>query len=304
MAFDAVNFLQHYGIDHVTEGHKHCRPGWVQVKCPFCVGNPGWHLGFEMSKDWWNCWRCGAHRTWDVVIALLDGNVVEARKALQTFKGRPVARSRRERREDNRVLELPAGLQPLTTRARNYLQARNFDPDMLEYVWGLQSTTNIGELKYRVFIPIFVDNRMVSWQCRDITDTSGTKYIAQEEAKEIVCNKDTLYGLDQAYGRACVVVEGVTDVWRLGPGAVAVFGIKYRPSQVLALVSRFEEFFILFDSPHSDPQAGIQASKLASELSVLGGKSHLLELEEGDPGDLNQSDADELMRQCLGYSGY
>lgn len=302
MSFDALGFLQSYGIPYMAEGHKHCRDGWIQVECPFCIGNAGWHLGFEYDKDWWNCWRCGYHRTWDVVLALLNGSRKEAKEAMAKFKGRPTARRRREK-QLSRVLELPPGLQPLTSRAVKYLHGRDFDPDLLEIVWGIKSTSNIGNLKHRIFIPIFLNGRMVSWQCRDVTDRSGMKYLAQEESKEIINNKDTLYGIDQATGDACVIVEGVTDVWRLGPGAVATFGIKYRPAQVAMLIQHFSVFHILFDP---DPQAIKQADKLASDLSVLGGRVRVWAIDSDiDPGDMAQDDADAFMRDVLSRgSGY
>lgn len=300
MSFDAIGFFQHYNITYITEGHKHCTQGWVQVKCPFCRSNSGWHLGFDFDKSWWNCWRCGYHRTWDVVLALLDGNKREATEAVRVFKGRPVAKRKRAR-QYNRELELPPDLQPLTKSARKYLLGRNFDPDMLEAIWRIQSTSNIGNLKYRIFIPIYVNNIMVSWQCRDITDKSKMKYLAQEESKEIINNKDTLYGLDQATGQSCVVVEGVTDVWRLGPGAVAVFGIKYRPEQVITLIENFQSFNLLFDP---EPQAKIQAGKLAADLVAMGGKVKIWEFEESDPGDMSQEEADAFMREALGHGSY
>lgn len=302
MSFDIIGFVQNYNIDHVAEGHKHCRPGWVQVRCPFCTGNPGWHLGFELEKNWWNCWRCGSHRTWDVVLALLDGNVREAKKALAVYKGRPTARLKKHKK-DTRILEMPqGGIQPMTWRARAYLEKRRFDPDLLEVMWHVQSTDNLSMYKHRLFIPFYYNNRMVTWQTRDITDTSTKKYLAQSEAKEIICNKDMLYGIDQATGSSCVVVEGVPDVWRLGPGAVGLQGIKYRPSQVYQLLHNFDEFYILFDP---EPQALIQARKLANDLAALGGKAHLVDVDATtDPGDYSQDDADALMRDLLGNGGY
>jgi len=303
VAFDTVGFLDEYHIDYVTEGHKHCRPGWVQVECPFCFGNPGYHLGFNLDDDYWNCWRCGYHKTWEVVLALLNDNRGEARKALAAFKGRPTARHRHGgNRPLKRVLELPTGeLQPLTKRAKRYLQGRKFDPDLIELIWDVKSTANYGEFKYRIFIPIYLNNKMVSWQCRDVLGTSSFKYLSQSEDKEIISNKDTLYGIDQATGNACVVVEGVTDVWRLGPGSVATFGIKYKPSQVKMLISNFENFHIAYDP---EDQAQKQANGLAADLAALGGKVKVWDLGESDPGDLSQSEADELMRLTLGRTGY
>ena len=303
MSFDAVSFFQNYGIEYRLEGHKHCRPGWVQTSCPFCVGNPGYHLGYEFAHDWWNCWRCGYHRTWDVVLALLNGNRKEAKQAMLRFKGRETMR-RRKQKVHAKELELPPGLQPLTKRARNYLIGRRFDPDLLEFVWKIQSTGTIGRMKYSIFIPIYLNNRMVSWQCRDITGQSSMRYLAQSEDKELLNNKDTLYGIDQATGSSCVIVEGVTDVWRLGPGAVATFGIKYRPAQVTMLLRNFDQFHILFDP--ADPQAQQQAGHLGMDLACLGGKVKVWRPETDlDPGDFGQDDADAFMRDVLGRgSGY
>lgn len=299
MSFDALGFLQHYGIPYVTEGHKHSRHGWIQVTCPFCTGNPGWHLGFNIDSNWWNCYRCGYHRTWDVVLEKLGGNKRAATEAMTLFRGRPTRKNKRIS-NTSAQLELPPDLTPLTSRAKKYLKSRNFNPDMLEALWGLKSTSNIGNLKYRIFIPIHVNAQMVSWQCRDITDRSPVKYLAQQEAKEIVNNKDTLYGLDQATSRVCAVVEGVTGTWRLGPGCVATFGIKYRPTQVAALLSNFDEFHLLFDP---DPQAIVQAEKLGAELALYNRKVKIWYLDEYDTGDMPQDEADSFMRE-IGAGGY
>lgn len=299
MAFDAIGFFQAYGIEYVTEGEKHCREGWVQIRCPFCVGNPGWHLGYSLEFGFWNCWRCGYKRTWDVVLALLEGDKRKTAEVMEEFKGRPVGRRKRQF-EHPEVLELPQGLQPLTKRARKYLEDRKFDPDMLEAVWKIQSTSNIGRLSYRIFIPIFIDGKMVSWQCRDITGLSSSKYLAQAEDKEILNNKDVLYGIDQAPTDTCVIVEGVTDVWRLGPGAVATFGIKYKHSQVVSLVSTFKKFHVLFDP---DPQAVVQAESLASDISVFGVDVKVWYLDKYDTGDMPQEEADAFMRE-VGAGGY
>lgn len=302
MPFDAISFFQAYGIDYRTEGHKHCRQGWAQIKCPFCFGNDGWHLGFELERGWWSCWRCGFHRTWDVLFALLGSRQL-ARQAMTAFQGRETFRQVKKHHH-NEVLELPSGLQPLTKRARLYLESRNFDPDVMEIVWKLQSTGNFGAMKYRIYIPIYLNGRVVSWQCRDITGRSQLRYLGQTQEKEILSNKETLYGIDSTFGKSCVIVEGVTDVWRLGPGAVATFGIKYKPAQVSMLLKNFKQFHILFDPP--DPQAQIQATKLAAELAALGGSVKVWNPEtELDPGDMPQDDADAFMRDVLGRaSGY
>jgi len=295
MSLNVIDFLQAHNIEHVSEGHKHARPGWVQISCPFCIGNPGYHLGYNLEGGFFNCWRCGFKQGYQVVLALLDGNKSAAKRVLQDYAGRPIGRSR-IRRAHSRTLALPHGLQPLTSRAKKYLATRRYDPDMLEAVWHLQSTANYGDLSYRIFIPVYLYGHVVTWQCRATNENDSLKYITQSADKEIESVRDIVYGLDQCVSKTCAIVEGVTDVWRLGPGAVAVFGIKYRPSQVALLTEHFDHFHILFDS---DPQAKIQANQLGTELSVLGGKVKVWDMDEGDPGVMLQREADEFMQQIM-----
>lgn len=298
--FDAISFFQTYQIDYRTEGHKHCRQGWVQIKCPFCFGNDGWHLGFDLENNWWSCWRCGFHKTWDVLVALLQSKQL-AKQAMQTFQTSNKF-IRNNEKKIRSILEVPEGLQSLTKRARLYLESRNFDPSIIELTWKIQSTGNFGSLKYRLYIPIYLNGVAVSWQCRDITNRSPLRYIGQCRDKELLNNKKTLYGIDLVSGSSCVVVEGVTDVWRLGPGAIATFGIKYTPAQVSMLLRNFKQFHILFDP--ADAQAQLQADKLGYELAAFGREVHIWRISNDlDPGDMDQDDADAFMKHVLGRNG-
>ncbi len=112
--------------------------------------------------------------------------------------------------------------------------------------------------------------------------------------KEARHHKACLYGLDQVPGETVVIVEGITDVWRLGVGSVATFGIKYTKTQVL-LLKRFKRRAILFDS--ADSQAQEQAEKLAKELSAFSGETISLIIDAKDPGTMSPKDAQDLMRQ-------
>jgi hypothetical protein len=44
-------------------------------------------------------------------------------------------------------------------------------------------------------------------------------------------SKETLYNLDNAKDGTAIVVEGPIDVWRIGDGAVATFGVIYTQKQ-------------------------------------------------------------------------
>ena len=70
------------------------------------------------------------------------------------------------------------------------------------------------------------------------------------------------------------MVEGIFDVWKIGPGAVATFGIEVSSSQV-RLLSKFEEVFVLFDN---EPQALKNARKLRDDLLTLGSDSYVIKI--------------------------
>jgi hypothetical protein len=50
---DIIGLYRDFGIEHRTEGHKHCRPGWVNTECPFCTGNAGLHLGWHIEEEYY-----------------------------------------------------------------------------------------------------------------------------------------------------------------------------------------------------------------------------------------------------------
>ena len=90
-----------------------------------------------------------------------------------------------------------------------------------------------------------------------------------------------------------IVVEGVTDVWRLGTSSAATLGIEFKMEQVLRLSQAHDNFVILFDE---EPQAQKQAKVLAVKLKTLG-KQVTIEKIEGDPGGMKQEEADLLVKE-------
>lgn len=109
---------------------------------------------------------------------------------------------------------------------------------------------------------------------------------------------------------SCIVIEGITGAWRLGPGALATFGAKYTKSQFRLLYSRFKKIFILFDP---DEAGETNSARLRDELRVMGRTPILLDViqekkkplkgedtdSELDSGKLSQDEADTLMKEVL-----
>jgi len=300
MSFDFEKFSVDHSVAIITEGYKQCSRGWIQTNCPFCPKEMcvGPHLGFNIAEDYFNCWRCGFHLHLEVIESLGGYSRDEARYVLKRYfqPGTGVKRPSTERSPTPTSITLPPGTGPMTAAHRKYLDRREYDPNMLERVWDLKGTGPTGKYKFRIIIPITHRGHLCTYQGRDITNRSELKYKAPPGEEEVRCIKDCLYGLDVVPGSDVVITEGVADVWRLGPGAVATFGIEWTNAQV-KLLRPFKRRFILFDS--ADVQAIRQAEKLSHALGAFDRNTEIIEVHDKDPGEMSQDDADELMNELF-----
>lgn len=297
---DVPVILRDFNVPVITEGDKHCGPGWMQTHCPFCdEGRDKYHMGYNLRRDYWNCWSCGWHPAGEVLDALTGKTEHELRllyppmRPQHTTEPRKAPEPRRERE-----LHLPEGTGPLNTRHRAYLTDRGYDAARIEGLYGLKGTGPIGRYKFRIIAPIWHDKRLVSYQGRDITGRAPLPYKACPKALELRDHKHCLYGAELVGGTSVVVVEGITDAWRLGRGAVATFGIEYTPTQV-HLLAQYKHVMILYDQ---EPTAQKQARKLMAAIAALGGtRVEVVEEERmaSDPAAMPQADADALMRELI-----
>jgi len=296
---DIIQLYQDHSIPHATEGQKHCRPGWVNTACPYCSGNPGLHLGYNMDENYHYCWRCGWHSVSKTIAKLLNINEKAAKRLIKQYGGhtqtpKPKIKIRRKSHQ------LPSGITNLTSSHKQYLLRRGFDADRLEQEWNLMSTGPISQLdgisyKHRIIAPIFWNGERVSFQGRDATGKHSKKYMACPKDRELIHHKEILYGKQSEWRTTGICVEGITDVWRLGTAAFATFGIKYTPKQLRLVAKRFERVAVVFDD---DPQATEQAYNLVSELKFRGVDAFRISI-EGDPGNMKQEEANYLLKQIL-----
>ena len=302
---DVLKLLQDYQIPHTTT-HHHCTPGWVNVHCPFCPGKQNFHLGINLTTQACHCWRCGPHSFIDVVSALLTVDRKEAVRIIREYTS-PVAVVRkrvkkRVFRPQRKSVVLPDGLlNDLLPEHVRYLQSRGFDPDNLKQLWHIRSFNWFCRYKHRIFIPIEYEKKVVSYQCRATLPQIHPRYLTARKEHEVIHHKYILYGIDYVQDTV-VVVEGPTDVLRIGPGAVATFGLQYTLPQVI-LLSSFRKVYIMFDN---EPQAQRVARKLAYEIE-LAGDTTVYTIEDygaDDPGSLSHEDVVELRYNVFQEEGY
>jgi len=180
---------------------------------------------------------------------------------------------------------------------RNYLKRRKFNPDNLIDEWSLEATSHLsGPWSWRIIIPFHdIDDNIIAYQGRTISKSRKPKYKMTDDEHLPVDPKSILYGINKVHTDSIIVVEGVADVWRLGPGAVATLGIDWKIEQANQ-IRKFKRRFIMFDP---DPQAQKRAEELAKWLSYYAGETEIIEGLKKDPGDLSQKYADKIINSLL-----
>ena len=140
-------------------------------------------------------------------------------------------------------------IDPACQRAREYLMSRGFAPLEIADRWGVgfcfDAPVGHYSIFHRLVIPIYtllssLDHdpvpTLAGWQARSLND-DGPKYLSMTGMRK----SHVLYGLIEAISTTgpIIVVEGPTDVWRLGTNAVATLGKSISPAQIQLLLRHF-----------------------------------------------------------------
>ena len=156
--------------------------------------------------------------------------------------------------------------------AHAYLRQRRFDPFALSRDWGVgYSASACGWYPEGMLVsPVFdldADGEAVvyGWQARAFgEDYFRSKYYTPRDMKKSL----VLYGsgLIPKDRSPVVVVEGITDAWRYGPGAVALFGKVASKTQrrLLVRLAAGRPLAVLLD-----PDAAPEARELADLLATM-----------------------------------
>lgn len=183
---------------------------------------------------------------------------------------------------------------PLMEAHRRYLKKRGFPKDITE-TWELQGTRGLSgaSWNWRVIFPVYDNGKVASYGGRAISEKHKPKFRMTEDEKCRVDPRTLVYGDHRVQGNSVVIVEGVTDVWNMGPGAIAPMGIGWRMEQIEKLRS-YERRFVMFDPERTAQQ---RARKLAEVLSVFPGSTEIITGLETDPGGLSLREVKRIRKE-------
>ena len=305
---DIEEYLQSRDIPYSPPGSKNVSRNSIGIGCPFC-GDTSNHLGIKIDTKQWNCWICGAGRNKHLLSLIVKLENCSYKQAEKTLK--PFAHSDMSLLVDRSVMpinipygqfKLPAEcVNELLESHREYLESRNLDPD---YIFNKYKLKCVGPISRRwklsLIAPVHLNHRIISFLSADITRNRMSKYMNCPLEESVIPINDTVYNLDNATNTV-VIVEGITDVWNIGDGAVALY-TKRASSQQLKILSTFDRAFIMLDADalHNQTMNKLSpAYQLAQDLSAFT-ETVVIELDEGDPADLTTDDVRSLRKELFG----
>jgi hypothetical protein len=312
---DIVKLYQDYSVKTPDKGHKHHREGWIQTECPFCSGDPGYHLGYNLQFNYFNCWRCGHVPVPKGIAGVLGISYKKAKELIKEYKGIGV-KPKPKIRAKKRAFKMPNDIKPLSdfSFVHKYMRyERNFshfDIKKLTNDFGLMQTGPSSifimngkpvPLKFRILAPIYYNGEMISWQTRDSTGKSGLKYITcPKEAEKrdhksiIYMHKDSNYASLPNY---IVLCEGIFDVWKVhlsGFFAGCGFGVDLTIDQIYFLKKNFKRILFFLDPDKAGQRKG---KELFSQLVFSGVSCEIIKNKTGkDPGDLTTNQIQNILK--------
>lgn len=286
--------LEENNIKYWTSG-KNVSKDHINIQCCFCDDESN-HLGISLKNHKCNCWKCGPKSLSDILHKLLGIPFTQSKELVESLDKRHL---RRQEKDDihigSRVL-LPDGISKnFPNKYIKYLKDRGFKkPKQLINKYDLYACKfDCERYKFRILIPIIMNNKVVSFTTRDVTDNQDLKYKNATPKESIINPKECIFNYDTLKsGKDAFLAEGPFDVMKLGDGAFCLLGVKLTDERLIKIINKLKnkqiERLFIFRDP--DP-TGIKSSKYISK--VIRSISHIVKKvvtissnNNKDPGDL------------------
>jgi len=285
--FDLFSYLENRGIEYHDKG-KNVSRGWIEITCPFDCPDPSWHCGINLETKIFNCWVCGTKGNLIKLIKKLEQcSYRKAIRILQDFQLPSFASPTYEKKEIKESYSLPKEINDSLQKVQiNYLKKRGFNPEKLIEKYHLKPGGIIGKYRFRIIAPVIMNNEVKGFTALSPVKTLQPKYISSKNIKKLI------YNIDNAKDKA-IIVEGITDVWKIGDGCIAIFGKQLTSAQLYDIIrKKFKKIFIMLDG-----DAIKEAYKLASQLSPFISEVEVIELPfSADPASLSEEEIKEIKR--------
>ena len=267
--FNIQSYLEDRDIEYWTKG-KNVSAGWTTIRCPFefCPDHSN-HCGINPQGIGFNCYICG--ETGHITKLIKEIDKCSWQKANKTYRNfsQEIPNNIKKKIILKQITKtnLPKNATPnIPRKAKNYLIKRRFSPDYIINKYRLQYGGIFGRYKFRLIVPFYLNGRLITFSSIDITNEQIPKYKHQKIEDTIIDPSRTLYNIDSVKDKM-ILVEGITDVWRIGDGCCATMGKTVSQEQLnIMYKKRLKKVLVMFD--FSD--AMDQSKKIATQLSGFG----------------------------------
>jgi len=298
MKIDFIRLLKDFKIDFDSNAE------WVNINCPFCKNDSGKHGGINLAGEYFNCFKCGQHNIKKTLQLALGIPYFQLDTILESYLSAFGTTRKKATKKTANASMISLPIDELNSMASKYLLKRNFDPEYLNKKYGVVGINIAGPWAYRIIIPIYFNNRLVSFQGRSIFSKRKCKelkilrYKTLSVPESIIDPKDILYNLDNCRKDSVIVTEGAPDVWNLGDDTVATLGTGMTDAQLNLLREKFKTVTFLFDP---DPEAQKRAIEQATRLAMVGIKNvFVIDTQlKHDPGDMTEKEKKQLKAELL-----
>ncbi|MDD5651583.1 MAG: toprim domain-containing protein [Candidatus Nanoarchaeia archaeon] len=298
---DFIRLLKDYSIDYVQ-----LVDGWINFNCPYHDnGTRGFKAGYNIYGNYVYCWKCGYHKIEKILSDILNISYNLTKTIVQEYSTEEVIRNKLNKKTNKiNKIKLPGEEIKKNDKFYNYIKKRNFNPEYIIKTYNIKSGGLIGFYNFRIIIPIYFNNKLVSFQARSIysskkcDDLGILRYITNSIEKSIIDPKYILYNIDNCKKDFIVLVEGIFDCWRLGPNNIAAtMGTSMTEEQINLLAYRYKKIIFLFDN---EKDAQKRAKKYGELLVSLGKEVEIFNPEfKHDPGDYTKEEK-KIVRKELG----
>ncbi len=305
-------FLINKHIEFRKEG-KNVNRGEVNIPCPFC-GEDRYHLGINVEKDIFACWKCSAKGNIAKLLSKLLGiSYTEAKEIVnpqsdlkKVLEGREKKNIKIEEKvKKNKILKLPEHSYPFRQDKSNiwqeaaliFLKKYNLK---WEHILDAKLSYCIGgKYKNTILIPIYYKNQLVNFICRVWDKNSSKRYLNCPNGESLYNTKTLLYNYDNIkIGQdKLLIVEGAFDCMKAGlDRTVALCGTEITQEQRNLIIGlKTKEVLILFDNDPHLTSTSKKAQDLADYLSAFV-ETRVIRLPNGkDPGEMERGEIDNLI---------